>query len=353
LKDTTDDCKTRSWFPINNDSNNVEPAVNNLKIEWNEAIQQGNPYSGIIGFSQGSKVAQVIASIASEKRFTNLQFVVLACGYLKPITAIETSMLIKIPSLHVINKRDKCVTNEASYELVNVFQDAKVLFNESQGHCIPSDKYSLEQIADFMKSFSTTSPSASLSPPPPPKRHQKQQIQQTPIVLNEDIVEEIESLSAFLIEPSDEFTHKDLTISMRLGTYSIRSKTNKVYDHDVKIIFTLPTDYPNDESSPKVELVCANLNYSNHWQRDKKLLLAAAESISSDCIGGPAVLSVLMELRAMFEEFGIIDESTAVDGEIGDEVGDDGDTDIATTSATEDQLAEAERSGRAKGEQAQ
>ena len=86
LKDASDQAHTHSWL----EDDDPTLAINNLSLEWNNAIENNDPYAGILGFSQGAAIA---ASIASDpnNNFPSLSFVIIRANDPSPSPSSSSS----------------------------------------------------------------------------------------------------------------------------------------------------------------------------------------------------------------------------------------------------------------------
>jgi pimeloyl-ACP methyl ester carboxylesterase len=102
---------------------------------------------GILGFSQGTKIAVAMAA-----RLPNVKAMVLIAGFHCPtpihLEAQEKCAQKNIPSMHIVGERDTLVPRE----LYDKFRDAfpnHVEMIHSQGHVVPSSGPSRAAIANF------------------------------------------------------------------------------------------------------------------------------------------------------------------------------------------------------------
>ena len=129
-------------------------------------------FDGIIGFSQGAKLAYLLAQHSHRSEvFPFLKFVVLASCYHGHHPAAGASLGINeatesdplmIPSLHVIGELDKVVDPASSERVARTFADPK-FHRHAGGHHLPMRSADLKVLVDFICSFDEP-----VLPPPPP-----------------------------------------------------------------------------------------------------------------------------------------------------------------------------------------
>ncbi|TPX46967.1 hypothetical protein SeMB42_g03433 [Synchytrium endobioticum] len=127
----------RAWYTFGKIDENAESyigfeeSVEKIKCVW----ERHDDFVGIVGFSQGSTMAALAATVLPGCRFC-----ICFSGYKPRDPAILDTYLkemVDMPSLHVIGKNDSIVSNTRSAALAACFKDASVLYHEG-GHFVPS-----------------------------------------------------------------------------------------------------------------------------------------------------------------------------------------------------------------------
>ena len=131
-------------------------------VEYIErAFQEHGPFDGVLGFSQGACVVGVLCAMLESGKLPagiKFDFAVLISGFLprdsKYRSIIAPPQLIKVPSLHILDKTDDVVEPERSMKVAELFQNAIVVQHE-KGHMVPSDKIVRDAIKDFVLACSS------------------------------------------------------------------------------------------------------------------------------------------------------------------------------------------------------
>ena len=121
------------WYEKNNNYQGLEETIEFLK-------ENVNSIDGILGFSQGACVAQILAPIIKPK------FVINICGVNYP----EYKNILEIPCLNVIGSLDPI--KERSELLALQYKDSEILYHLGS-HSFPPDKPSYQEINNFIKKF--------------------------------------------------------------------------------------------------------------------------------------------------------------------------------------------------------
>lgn len=116
--------------------------------------QDGNPFDGILGFSEGASVAaSLIFRQYAEKRASSFKFAIFICG-VPPfrsdsngiMLADETAERISIPTAHIVGSKDLgYLGSKVLYSLCH--QPSASIFDHRGGHTIPWDLASTQGIA--------------------------------------------------------------------------------------------------------------------------------------------------------------------------------------------------------------
>ena len=114
-----------------------------------DASAQGQPFVGILGFSNGAAAAALLLAAPPPAGCPPLRFALLAGGYLPNILA-GTCAQLDIPSLHMHGTADTFITEQQAQQLRRLFEGPQVLAHE-QGHVIPQRSADTAVIMAFLR----------------------------------------------------------------------------------------------------------------------------------------------------------------------------------------------------------
>lgn len=147
---------TRSWWNENfanfcmnflTKKSSVALGIHETMDELNK-IWDAKKYDGIIGFSQGTLVATLLA----EK--VNPKFVILFSGFIEPFpTNVDKVSTLDIPSLHIWGKNDFLVPAKESFKLSQLYISADYHIHNG-AHEIPTEIDTMKYIDEFISSIS-------------------------------------------------------------------------------------------------------------------------------------------------------------------------------------------------------
>lgn len=149
----------------------LEETLEMLHSIWTSSLESSSPFEGVFGFSQGARLAHLIAVLHSHSSgtlFPGLKFIVFVSGYYAPLptnfpppsfhsnlssTTIDTikETNLNIKTLHVIGTRDKLITPQQSRELASKYNEA-VIHEHEMGHCVPMKAFDTLQMTTFIGS---------------------------------------------------------------------------------------------------------------------------------------------------------------------------------------------------------
>lgn len=131
----------------------------------------GEPFDGVLGFSEGASVAAGVILRQSEKKVTSpFKFAIFMCCTVPPprsdgvdiMLADETTERIDIPTAHIVGSRDPgCQGGRALYNLCN--QSSASIFDHGGCHTIPWDLASTRSIAKEIRLVGERSQSVSVA----------------------------------------------------------------------------------------------------------------------------------------------------------------------------------------------
>ena len=119
------------WYNKNEGYDGLEESIEFLKKYINQI-------DGIVGFSQGACIAQIISPIIKPK------FVINICGVDYP----EFDSTLEIPCLNIIGLEDPI--KERSEKLASIYQKSEIIYH-SGNHSFPPDKPIYQNIINFIK----------------------------------------------------------------------------------------------------------------------------------------------------------------------------------------------------------
>jgi predicted esterase len=300
-----EDKSLRQWWTsrTGDHCDGLDESLQMLKELW-----QSERFEGVMGFSQGARMAHLMAVFANvENAFPCLQYVILVSGYDAPLPfSWKVDSLLDIPSLHVWGSSDKLIAPQQSQSVMQYYRNPQ--HHEHQGgHHVPMRAANVEAYLNFIKESAPCTGSL-----------QTTQAQFTmPSAPNDEAaiaqLDEVEALSAIF---PDEFTLLSKKIDNNSYQHPIRyrlalpeSDTGTWPPHPISLVVEYPVDYPGhslatisfDHENNMMELS------SGHIQLCLKAMKEAAEAEE----GMPSVLSCVYAAREFFESGGM--ETAAAD----------------------------------------
>ncbi|GMM33931.1 putative serine hydrolase [Saccharomycopsis crataegensis] len=154
--------KLRAWWITEcqngQKSFDITQAITSIK----EIIIKEGPFVGIIGFSQGAALAQMIVNNINEwgNGDTTLKFSIFVSGF-----AMKESMVdkhqevlnnkISLPSMMVIGELDTVISNERSLEFVknNTEPGTNIVVSHQGAHIFPSSNTMMKKISEWISTF--------------------------------------------------------------------------------------------------------------------------------------------------------------------------------------------------------
>jgi Serine hydrolase (FSH1)/RWD domain len=166
-------------------------------VEDNDNDPAPTPFCGVLGFSQGARLAHLMAVLhehgkrrptrrpndndddANDRWFPGLKFVILAAGYDAPLPDVVQQLLVapsssattdpanqptlgKVTSLHVWGEADKLITPEQSRQLSLRYQNPAMRVHDG-GHHVPMRAANVAAYLDFVGTLHGTGSAASSS----------------------------------------------------------------------------------------------------------------------------------------------------------------------------------------------
>jgi hypothetical protein len=161
--ESNDDLMRTWWLRDGSNYQGLDETFSRLQDIWSH----GN-FEGILGFSQGARLAYLLSLIhqASDGSFLGgLRYLILASGYgdvplptnlwrdssSYVLMEKETSQ-IQIPSLHIMGRGDKLIPIQSSVALTSLYHNA-VIYEHDGGHHVPMKSTDVTFILNFISSF--------------------------------------------------------------------------------------------------------------------------------------------------------------------------------------------------------
>ena len=152
-----EDSNLRTWW--NRDGNTYEgldQSLDSLKIEIDRSDEE--EIVGVIGFSQGARMAHLVALLHSENPkawLPGLKFIILVAGYDAPVPdgfriASNIPKEISTPSLHVWGLADPLISPEQSEAVTSSYVAPQTYIHPGK-HYVPSKTPDIQVFVDFMR----------------------------------------------------------------------------------------------------------------------------------------------------------------------------------------------------------
>lgn len=127
----------RGWFKVTPDAS-LQPAIDSIS----DFIKENGPFDGVLGFSQGAAMAQMITNNMEELGNTKpVKFGVYFSGFVSENKAVGKylSKKLSVPTLHIMGELDTLVSNERSMEFVDKYCEpgTATVFKHPGGHYVP------------------------------------------------------------------------------------------------------------------------------------------------------------------------------------------------------------------------
>lgn len=139
------------------DYEGIDSAIDYLQTQ----LQAHAPIHGVLGFSQGSNIAAVLAAQAASGKGEPFAFVVHVCttstGWAEKWPELFRHP-VKIPSLHIWGKQDACMGIDGAFvrmgqELPELYMDARLMSHSGDHRPLPQDRGEAEQLAMQILNF--------------------------------------------------------------------------------------------------------------------------------------------------------------------------------------------------------
>lgn len=330
------DCKWQRtwWHRKGNDYTGLEESIDLLVDLWD----QGD-FVGILGFSQGSRLAHIISilnTISNGSMFNGLEFVVHSSGYgdcplpdnlavyftdrwhVKASKSDLENLTIPIPSLHVMGEQDQLICSKSSLTLMEYYQNP-VSHIHPGGHHVPVKAVDIPVYLQFFKDIGIDSKQRDgiLESSVPDEEHAQTQIDEVS-ALSQIFPVEFKLLSASTLldnaDPND-FSEESRTYQHPIR-YSILLNSQDDLDSDGKFWTPKPIslgveyvpDYP--DSSPIVSLL-HEMNYLEFSMQQSDALMNVIRNTMEEESGMPCVMGMIYAARDFFDSGGLAAVATS------------------------------------------
>ena len=286
-----EDKELRQWWVSRNDEHRegLDESLQFLKKLW-----QSGRFEGILGFSQGARVAHLLAVLSKqESAFPGLQYIILVSGYDAPLPfSWKIESPLDVPSLHVWGTTDKLVTPQQSQTLMKHYRNAQH-HEHHGGHHVPMRAGDVEAYLNFIIKESALH-NVALQPSSVPAPDEDAAMAQ---------IDEVEALSTIFPDEfsllSRKFDNDSYQYPIRYRLALTKSDIGTWPPHHISLVVEYPIDYPY-RSLPTISFEHENNMMelsSGHIQSCLKVMSEAAEAES----GMPCVLSCVYAAREFFE----------------------------------------------------
>jgi len=124
-----------------------------------EALRTEGPFHGVLAFSQGAALGGLLCLLQERDRLSSsFSFCILVAGFISRCTdhtdlfesLAAEGKKVNLPTLHVFGSSDKVIEGSMSEELLNHFNNSKVLRHEG-GHFVPTAGPAKQHWIDFLQ----------------------------------------------------------------------------------------------------------------------------------------------------------------------------------------------------------
>ena len=360
--DHPEDANLRQWWDRHDSEyRGLETSLRMLQDLWES---EGGSLVGILGFSQGARLAHLIALYHQYAKshnlpntpFQGLQYVILVAGYDAPIpdkftealhacmpeidasVSYFTQMKLNISSLHIWGARDVLVPPKQSQTVMQSYHNP-ASHEHDGGHHVPMKAASISAYTSFIQAFTTTSdednkasnskkdtesqPSATKdsdtsavtqkqqSPPPVmpttkeikiPDEETAQAQQDEVEALTAIFPDEVTIVSKVKMNESTGENSYGHPISYRIALHpeDESSASGHWPPRPLSLGVTYPSNYPSDDALPEIKLI--HDNNVMQWSSAKvSACLKAVQDAAEAERGMPCILSCVYAAREFLD----------------------------------------------------
>ena len=315
----------RTWWKRSNSNDpnyyeGLEESLRQVETIWNESSSE--PFEGILGFSQGARLAHLIALLSSSStRFRNLRYVILVAGYDAPLPTnweygVTQDPIIRIQSLHVWGEKDNLITADQSRSVMQHYRNPPTTHVHEGGHHVPMRAANIEAYLRFIESARVESKDAMSNGDLPSVADIPNAVSDGKVQLPDEETaqaqqEEVEALQAIFPE---EFKQISATTETNDGSiqyqhpieYEIAlpaSEEGTWPPHPLALRVRCPPNYPS-EVGPDLSFAHDN-NVMELSSAQLNACMRAMQEAATAEIGMPCVMSCVYAAREFFESGGM------------------------------------------------
>jgi len=325
------------WHRKGNTYHGLEESITKIEQLWNN----DGGFVGILGFSQGSRFAHIISilhTVTNGDAFRGLRGIVHVSGYNSPIPQnfmtylkdhwsqynnnfhFDESIIISLPSLHVMGSTDKLVSILESKVLSELYNTPiPLIHNHPGGHHVPVKARDIEHYLIFWRKLqSIDEPAETCKVLPPDDEHAQAQIDEvyalSQIFPEFQLLSETEFIDPDNADPDDyseesrKYTHP-ISYAILLQPEDMEIQQELWPPKPISLHVQYPVDYP--DCSPIISLQ-HGMNCFEFSSSQSELLMKKLTLTMNDEEGMPCVMSLIYAAREFFEEGGLAKGQTAL-----------------------------------------
>ena len=316
------------WHRRGNSYNGLEQSITEILELWKK-----NEFIGILGFSQGSRLAHLISilhTVTDGDAFKGLRGVIHVSGYNSAVPPnfrsylqdcwshhnktfqFDESIQISLPSFHIMGSKDQLVTMDESEELSDLYNEPLIYIHPG-GHFVPVKARDIEHYLPFLRKLQSIEEPASSKSSPPNEENAQAQIDEvfalSQIFPTFQLLSETEYIH---IDPEnadpDDYSEENLKYTHPICyTIEIQPEGEEIHQElwppkVLSLHVQYPSDYP--DSSPIVSFR-HEMNYFEFSSSQSDLLMDRLVEIMNTEEGMPCVMSLIYAAREFFEDGGL------------------------------------------------
>ena len=319
------DDEMRTWWhrdPITNVSTGVAESMQLVQAHWEAALETERPFIGLLGFSQGARLAHLLTmrhALQPTLFCKGLQLVIQVAGYEAPwpeefLESVYDSMsLLKdgtffspIPSLHVWGERDQLITPEQSSTVAELYYLHPSIHIHDGGHHMPMRAADVQAYINFIRTHcdnrsSSTVPSVDAAveesvdtPNVVPDEECAMQQRDEVEALQAIYPDEFHLISVCATDESDGTVQYQYPISYAIDLIPTDDERDHWPPHPIRVQITYPSTYPNEV--PMFKLLHEN-NGVQFTSSASSACLQAMLDAATEELGMPCIMSCLYAIR--------------------------------------------------------
>jgi len=317
------------WHRRGNNYHGIEESITKIQQLWDA----DGGFVGILGFSQGSRMAHIIAilhTITNGDAFRGLKGIVHISGYDSPVppnlkdhwseysNKFDEIVIISLPSLHVMGEADQLIPIYESKALSDLYKKPLIHVHPG-GHHVPVKARDIEQYLMFWRKLQSKDEPVESKVVSPDEEHVQTQIDEV-AALSQIFPSEFQLLSETEFTDPDNADPDDFTEESRTYTHPITYKIllqpedREIQQElwppqDIALQVQYPPNYP--DCSPIITLQ-HQMNYFEFSNNQSEMLMKKLMLTMNAEQGMPCVMSLIHAAREFFEEGGLAKEHYAL-----------------------------------------